>query len=354
MRRIFTLFAAVCVMATVQNVNAQTCTATANTGNPGNLGAGTNITTANGFTSTNQPTPFTFPSGTTNTSITSPIFFFNTAQQTINFAVQVTPANGANPTFTPTIEILSGAGATASVISCTTPQVVLNAGQATQQVFFSITPATAFPVSTNFQIRLTFATGPRDIEALTFAIETDAIRAGAGAALPVRISGFDIRKEAAGARLTWNVDAEENVVRYDVERSSNGNTFSKIGSVAAAGQRSYSYLDASNFGDGFYRIKAVDHDGKYGLSRIIKVKGGVLLRAFPQPAVSSITLEHNTAVSASRISITTQDGRLVRSIVPSVGTQQTAIDIASLQAGMYLLRFDAGNGEIETVKIVKQ
>jgi hypothetical protein len=357
MRRIFTFIAAITMVATFQNATAQTtCTASQTNPNPpGGFGTGTNITTANGFTSTGQTTPFTFQSGAT-TSITSPIFYFNQPQTTIDFAVQLTPANGANPTFTPTIEIISGSSATV-FSSCTTPTVELNAGQPTQQIFFSISPATAFPGGTNFQIRLTFATGPRDIQALTFAIESQAIRAPAGAALPVRISSFNIRKEGGGARLTWNVDAEENVTYYQIERSGNGSAFSKVGTVNAAGLRSYSFLDASPLAEGHYRIRAVDQDGKYSLSIIMTLRGsntGVVLRAFPSPALNNVTLEHGAAVGASRISITTQDGRVVRSLAPAVGAQRTSIDVSSLSAGMYLIRYEAGNGDIESTKMVKQ
>lgn len=107
----------------------------------------------------------------------------------------------------------------------------------------------------------------------------------------------------------------------------------------------------------FYRIKSVDLDGKYSYSPVVSLNAGnasIVLKAFPMPAQNQITLQHPAATATTRITLNTEDGRMVKSILPSNGTLQTMIDLSSVKSGLYLVRFENGNGEVETMKIIKQ
>ncbi|HVG41294.1 MAG TPA: T9SS type A sorting domain-containing protein [Chitinophagaceae bacterium] len=175
--------------------------------------------------------------------------------------------------------------------------------------------------------------------------------------LPVTFTGLDAKKIDGGTQLTWKVAGEQSVKGYDVERSSNGIHFTKVGTVTAAGKDAYSFVDASTAdGKVFYRIRNNDLDGRYKYSVVVvysKGKAGMILKAFPLPAKNNLTLQH-TAVASGRITLSSEDGRLVKTIIPTTGSIQTDIDLSALKAGMYLLRFDSGNGEVETLKVIKQ
>lgn len=175
--------------------------------------------------------------------------------------------------------------------------------------------------------------------------------------LPVKISTFEARSISGAATLTWKVAAEENVTGYDVERSADGRSFSKIGFVPATGQSTYSFVDSKPLSTSYYRIKSVEADGRYTLSTIASLKGGkssIVLRAFPMPAISDVTIQHGTAVRGSQISISAEDGRIIKTVVPSIGTQQTIVDFSSAKPGLYIIRFNNANGEVESLKLVKQ
>lgn len=176
--------------------------------------------------------------------------------------------------------------------------------------------------------------------------------------LPVTFIGFDARKVSAGVQLTWKVGGEENVARYEVERSDDGRNFSKIGTVNKSGIGTYTYLDAATLGASvYYRIKNVDNDGKLKYSSIARFKNGrseIVIKAFPQPVKGQLTIQHPMLSGNGLISISTADGRVVKSMKPSVGSMQTYVDMSGLQAGLYVIRFDAGDGNTETMKIVKQ
>lgn len=175
--------------------------------------------------------------------------------------------------------------------------------------------------------------------------------------LPVKFSGFDAKPSSNSVSLTWSVGAEENVSGYAVQKSVDGKSFSDIGFVNASGRSSYNYLDTKVGASVYYRIKSVDADGKYSYSTVLLVRGAstaVLLKAFPTPAVKDVTIQHATATASSLLTISAEDGRVVKSIVPSKGAQQTVVNLSSEKAGLYLIRYDDGNGQVETLKILKQ
>src|SRR5690606_16899267 len=72
----------------------------------------------------------------------------------------------------------------------------------------------------------------------------------------------------------WTVEAESNLKQYEVEKSVDGNTFSKAATVAASNINGgkYQWLDqAPASGYNYYRIRSVDMDGKTSLTQIVKV-----------------------------------------------------------------------------------
>lgn len=177
--------------------------------------------------------------------------------------------------------------------------------------------------------------------------------------LPVKISTLEARSVNGSTSLTWNVAAEDNVSGYDVEKSLDGRSFSKIAFVPATGAGSYTFVDAKPLETTtYYRVKSVDADGKFSYSSIASMrKGGkstIVLRAFPMPAIKDITIQHATATKGSLLSISSEDGRVIKSIVPASGTQQTVIDLSSAKAGLYIVRYSNANGEVESLKLIKQ
>lgn len=174
--------------------------------------------------------------------------------------------------------------------------------------------------------------------------------------LPVRFVNVDVKKENIGAKLTWKVAEERGVLRYDIEKSPDGSSFSKIGSVDAAGKTEYEYTDHYIQTKSFYRIRSVDEDGKYKFSIILRLQSEALveLRAFPMPAERDVTLQHPAAVAGSRIVISAADGKQLKTVIPAQGAQQTMIDLSSVNTGFYFLRFEDGKGNAQTLKVAKR
>jgi hypothetical protein len=180
--------------------------------------------------------------------------------------------------------------------------------------------------------------------------------ANSNAPLPVKFSGFTAKTIYDAVSLTWSVGTEENVAGYEVQRSTDGNSFSRIAFVAARGVSSYTYVDSKVTEMAFYRIRSVDNDSKYIYSSILTLKGeesGVVMKAFPMPVQSQLTVQHATATNNSKIEVLSADGRMIKSVSVSTGAQQTNVDLSSAKAGVYMIRLVNG-ANTETLKIIKQ
>ncbi|HET7898087.1 MAG TPA: T9SS type A sorting domain-containing protein, partial [Flavisolibacter sp.] len=175
--------------------------------------------------------------------------------------------------------------------------------------------------------------------------------------LPVTFIGFEAKKANSAVQLTWKVAGETNVVRYEIEKSDDGRNFVTVGNIQSNGGSTYTFTDPINNGTAFYRIKNVDNDGKYKYSSIVRITNGkseIVLTAFPQPVLSQLTLQHPVTSVDALIRLSTVDGRIVKTIKPSNGSMQTSVDMSSLQPGLYLLHFNGGDGNTQTLKVVKQ
>lgn len=178
----------------------------------------------------------------------------------------------------------------------------------------------------------------------------------ANSPLPVTFAGFYAKKINSGVSITWNVGTEIDLNGYEVQRSSDGINFIKLAFVAATNSASYNFIDSKAPNAAYYRIKSVDVDGKYAYSIVVSIKGeqsGVVLKAFPMPVQSQLTIQHSTAGNNTKIEVITADGRLIKSMMIAAGAQQTNVDLSNAKKGVYVLRF-LNDANVETLKLVKQ
>ena len=113
--------------------------------------------------------------------------------------------------------------------------------------------------------------------------------------LPVKIvSANAIRLADKSISVIWNVENENNVSLYTIERSANGTTFNSLGiqpPVFNNGSNGlYNFRDAQPLlGDNYYRVKVVSTDGRIQYSNIIKVEalaGPSVVSVQPNPVLN--------------------------------------------------------------------
>lgn len=203
-------------------------------------------------------------------------------------------------------------------------------------------------------IELTAASASNNNQCIVF----DNFRASGTVAespLPVAFTGFVAKKSGAYVDLVWNVAGEIDVLKYEVERSSNGRDFIRLGEVPANNASAYSFTDRQPLSSiSFYRVKEIDIDGKFKYTTIFRINLNLtaILNAYPLPAKDQVTIEH-AVTNKGILSISTADGRMVRQIdvKPQVG--QTSINISNLKSGLYVIIFN-NKGQTESIKLIKE
>ena len=182
-------------------------------------------------------------------------------------------------------------------------------------------------------------------------------------ALPVTLTSFSGKTSGNDAKLNWETAAQVNFDHFEVERSATGfGSFSAVGTVAAvpgtAG--SYAFTDANagrTLNTAYYRLKMVDHDGRYQYSRVVFLLFGKGISIDVRPTVLTagqpITL--NIARSDNKISEVSMfniSGQLVRSKI-SAASGSTEISTSGLQTGLYILKVADGQ-DIKSFKVILQ
>jgi hypothetical protein len=177
--------------------------------------------------------------------------------------------------------------------------------------------------------------------------------------LPVNFIGIVANRIDNGVMVRWDVADEVNVQEYQLEKSTDGASFTTVGHVSAQHKMVYSYTDPMVKAPlVFYRIKSVDNDGRVKYSGIVRIRNNNsysdVIKAYPSPAQSQVTISHSQLGNKAKLTVTTMDGRVLKVISPSAGASNTMVDVSGFSSGMYIIKLDNGNGKIETTTFVKQ
>lgn len=164
--------------------------------------------------------------------------------------------------------------------------------------------------------------------------------------------------------LFWNTASEKNTDYFELERSSNGKDFEKIGRIEAAENslvlREYNFTDKNRLdGINYYRLKIVDMDAKYIYSDIVvldKADKETSMDIIPNPANSYIDISFQlNFASQSVIKIFDVKGSLVESIEIDAdkGLNSHKVNLENYAKGVYSVVLN-NNGTISTKRFIKQ
>lgn len=182
--------------------------------------------------------------------------------------------------------------------------------------------------------------------------------------LPVELITFEGEAKENGNELTWITTTEVNNDHFDVEASSDGENFEKIGEIKGAGnsnsELSYEFFDGSPLATTtYYRLKQVDHDGESSLSSVISVKQKYSqdFVIYPNPTGGDLYIEF-TAEKEETYSIKVIDviGKVTEIEVSANkgGNRLLFNGLDNHSKGVYFLKITDSRGKvITTEKILK-
>lgn len=182
--------------------------------------------------------------------------------------------------------------------------------------------------------------------------------------VPVRLKSFEASKTANSNKLNWAVACFLNFAKFNVERSYDGINYTTINSFEADQLRCrqpFTYEDKTANGKVFYRIKVGDLDGRVYTSKITvligKSKGFDIASMAPTLVRSSAIVTISSASSDNAVvSITNQQGSTILKKLYALikGNNYISLELASLATGSYILTSINSEGELKTVRFIKQ
>ena len=177
----------------------------------------------------------------------------------------------------------------------------------------------------------------------------------------VNLLDFKTRKKNNAVSLEWVTESETATKYFEIERSSDGNTFNKIGEKLSKNTKtktSHTFLDEHPLPVNYYRLKVINEGGDYSFSKVIAVNqnGAFYSTIQPNPFMQSFAV-HTFLASPQPIKIQLLDmsGRLIRykSSMGVVGNNKLEFDdVGSLKPGIYMVRIVRSDTVVEK-KIVK-
>jgi 1,4-alpha-glucan branching enzyme len=181
--------------------------------------------------------------------------------------------------------------------------------------------------------------------------------------IPVKLISFNGKNNGNHNLLSWKVANEQNLDRYELERSTDGHVFSKVADITARGNSEYSYSDDISLVSAtvfYYRLKSIDLDGNYKYSVVVKIRisaNGWLIETNPNPFIRKINVNIESPVqdNASLVLTDLSGRQLIRqNITVSPGNNAFEMNEAEkLSRGTYLLSIHTSQQKIQTIKIVK-
>ena len=187
------------------------------------------------------------------------------------------------------------------------------------------------------------------------------------APLPVTLLSFEGKRSNGTASLNWSTSSEQNLDKFEIQKSLNGYTFIKAGTVKAIGNSQlllqYSFTDTSiNAPVVYYRLKMIDNGidkSAYSKTIALRANNELVLNAIsPNPFVNGLNLKF-TSVKDAPVIITLKDitGRKIISTKYAVKKGLNNIYFGALQSimkGTYFIELGISNDIILNKIVIKQ
>ncbi len=174
------------------------------------------------------------------------------------------------------------------------------------------------------------------------------------------LSSFSATVETTGNKLVWVMNNLYNANKFEVEASTDGITFTKVGNTLNAnGSLQYSVFDALVSNTTYYRLKGIDTDGLEWFSKV-KIADRTAIQEFnvyPNPIVNVLNISLNWSKKETiKILIYNTTGQVVfsKNAVLNQGNNTLALnDVSKLNAGVYNLKLSGSANSLSKIIIKK-
>jgi hypothetical protein len=177
--------------------------------------------------------------------------------------------------------------------------------------------------------------------------------------LPIDLIDFTAQKIGQkSVQLNWTTASEINNALFQIEKSTDNNSWNVISEIAGAGNSSHEKNYATNDltpsnGLNYYRIKQIDFDGSFTISQTIALdfwNSENTIRVYPNPTSQLITIAFNSE-EVTPIQIFNSAGQEIGLdyLNPTYHSKQLLLDFTNFPNGVYFFKTAT-----ETIRIIKQ
>ncbi|MEZ0543051.1 T9SS type A sorting domain-containing protein [Fibrella arboris] len=159
--------------------------------------------------------------------------------------------------------------------------------------------------------------------------------------LPVNLLSFSAKASGLMASLDWATVSESTNAYFDVERSHDAQSFTRIGRVTGQGtttaRQQYSFTDETPVsGANYYRLKQIDTDGTFNYSpiRAVVIRANGELTLLGNPVSNELILSGLIAGSTAELLDLTGQIRHQQAVT----ADRMQVNVRNLPSGTYLLR----------------
>jgi Secretion system C-terminal sorting domain len=181
----------------------------------------------------------------------------------------------------------------------------------------------------------------------------------AATVLSVELIDFQAVKHNSAVDLLWQTAAEKDMSHFDIEQSTDGKNYSKIGQTKAAGKaNNYIFTPEGPLSIlAYFRLKIVNTDGSFTYSKVISVSFGknLTVKAFPNPVTNDLTVDAFSDAKSLDFSVLDVLGRSVyqKKEQNTEGPKSLTINTLGWSSGIYFLSVSDGKNVFQQ-KIVKR
>jgi hypothetical protein len=182
------------------------------------------------------------------------------------------------------------------------------------------------------------------------------------ATLPATFLKFNAIYQDKANLITWTTAKEKDVASYEIQRSSDGVNFTKVGTVAANnrfGNNQYQFSDKQPLkGWNYYKIVIVDLDAKRQSSPVLKAFANAgklgIKRIFNQPSQVILEVQSDETQNAE-LQLMSNTGALIRKESKRIAAGEAAVTVntATLSKGVYYIRITTASNESLITSFIK-
>jgi sugar lactone lactonase YvrE len=178
-------------------------------------------------------------------------------------------------------------------------------------------------------------------------------------ALPLNITAFSANTINQNIKTEWQTASEQNTDYFIIQRSTDGISFTDIGTLKAigSGANKYAFTDKNpNNGINYYRLQNVDKDGSFTYSKVVNanINDKKYFSISPNPASDFAIINFGKTVEKATLLVCDITGKvLITQTIP--GNSNTyKLNIQTLTNGFYVIRVNTSTASFNEKLIIQK